>query len=551
MRKGVKMRKGSLRNTLCLYQEAVRQAGKKGLPMRLRLFTFLFLFLGAIMLGVLVMLFASGVFQGDLSEHKALLQKELDHFSSGIDKEFGSIAVHTYNLAEELSMRLERSLQRQGSSAQVQSLQDQPEVLEQLLAEALSPLKGALERSDASGVFLLLDTTVNPALPGADTSRACLYLKNMEPNIVNNTGANLRFVLGPISIARENGIAILPQWQMELDTGRLPYFREVMDTANGSSRPTSRLYRWSETITLPGSSERRMLCAAPIRRADGAVLGACGFEVSEMLFKLAHGPISGEYQYLSTSLSPIAGDSLRLSGGLYAGVPPNVTGENTDMRILQEGGTFHSYRQPDGSAYAGLHKTVSLYPTDSAFGAEKWAATLILPAPVLDALISVQNQRLVMSLFLLMVVDIALAVFLSRRYIRPVAAALEQIRNPRAAVKTKIPEIDDLIAFLAAQDAAGAKTKAAAVPVAVEEHSALYREFIHNIALLSKAERRVFDLYIEGYSAQEIADILTVSINTVKTHNRRIYIKLNVTSYKELMVFIEMMKEATGGNARE
>ena len=549
MCKGVKMRKGSLRNTLCLYQEAVRQAGSKGLPMRLRLFTFLFLFLSAIMLGVLVVLFASGVFQGDLSENKALLQKELDHFSGGIDKEFGSIAVHTYNLAEELSVSLGRSLQRQGSSAQ--PLQDQPELLKQLLAEALSPLKGALERSDASGVFLLLDATVNPALPGADTSRACLYLKNMEPNIVNNTGANLRFVLGPISIARENGIAILPQWQMELDTGKLPYFREVMDTADDSPLPSSRLYRWSETITLPGSSERRMLCAAPIRGAGGVVIGVCGFEVSEMLFKLAHGPIGAEYQYLSTSLSPIAGDSLRLSGGLYAGVPPNVTGKNTDMRILQESGTFHSYEQSDGSAYAGLHKMVSLYPADSAFRAEKWAATLMLPAPVLDALISAQNQRLAMSLFLLMTVDLALAVFLSRRYIRPVAAALDQIRNPRAAVKTKIPEIDDLIAFLAAQDAAGAKTKAAAVPVAVEEHSALYREFIHNIALLSKAERRVFDLYIEGYSAQEIADILTVSINTVKTHNRRIYIKLNVTSYKELMVFIEMMKEATGGNARE
>ena len=38
-------------------------------------------------------------------------------------------------------------------------------------------------------------------------------------------------------------------------------------------------------------------------------------------------------------------------------------------------------------------------------------------------------------------------------------------------------------------------------------------------------------------------EVITLSINTIKTHNRRIYTKLNVTSRKELMVYVEMMKE--------
>lgn len=58
------------------------------------------------------------------------------------------------------------------------------------------------------------------------------------------------------------------------------------------------------------------------------------------------------------------------------------------------------------------------------------------------------------------------------------------------------------------------------------------------------AERAVFDLYMEGHTAKEIADILCLSINTIKTHNRRIYMKLNVSSRKELMVYIQMMEEA-------
>ena len=49
---------------------------------------------------------------------------------------------------------------------------------------------------------------------------------------------------------------------------------------------------------------------------------------------------------------------------------------------------------------------------------------------------------------------------------------------------------------------------------------------------------------MKGYTAREIADVLCLSINTIKTHNRRIYSKLNVTSRKELMIYIQMMGEA-------
>lgn len=33
-------------------------------------------------------------------------------------------------------------------------------------------------------------------------------------------------------------------------------------------------------------------------------------------------------------------------------------------------------------------------------------------------------------------------------------------------------------------------------------------------------------------------------MNTIKTHNKRIYMKLNVTSRKELMVYAQMMRQA-------
>ncbi|MBO0779168.1 MAG: helix-turn-helix transcriptional regulator [Ktedonobacteraceae bacterium] len=46
--------------------------------------------------------------------------------------------------------------------------------------------------------------------------------------------------------------------------------------------------------------------------------------------------------------------------------------------------------------------------------------------------------------------------------------------------------------------------------------------------LLSPQERRVLTLLLTGCSNPEMAQILVVSINTVKTHVRSIYQKLNV-----------------------
>lgn len=66
--------------------------------------------------------------------------------------------------------------------------------------------------------------------------------------------------------------------------------------------------------------------------------------------------------------------------------------------------------------------------------------------------------------------------------------------------------------------------------------------FVHNIASLSAAEKAVFNLYMQNHTAKEIANILYLSINTIKTHNKRIYMKLGVSSRKELMVYVQMMQ---------
>lgn len=53
--------------------------------------------------------------------------------------------------------------------------------------------------------------------------------------------------------------------------------------------------------------------------------------------------------------------------------------------------------------------------------------------------------------------------------------------------------------------------------------------------LLTPREREIAELLLQGYTNKQIADMLLISENTVKTHTRKIYYKLNVTNKRELL----------------
>lgn len=82
-------------------------------------------------------------------------------------------------------------------------------------------------------------------------------------------------------------------------------------------------------------------------------------------------------------------------------------------------------------------------------------------------------------------------------------------------------------------EAAFKNSRQEASPLSPEQ----YTQFENRLMTLSNAERKIFDLYIEGHDAKDICKILYISINTLKTHNRRIYTKMNVCSRVELLKY--------------
>jgi DNA-binding CsgD family transcriptional regulator len=59
--------------------------------------------------------------------------------------------------------------------------------------------------------------------------------------------------------------------------------------------------------------------------------------------------------------------------------------------------------------------------------------------------------------------------------------------------------------------------------------------FAQRLETLTPGERRVYEQYSDGCTAGQIAQQLGLSLNTVKTHSRRIYQKLGVRSRKDLL----------------
>lgn len=520
----------------------LREAGRDGLTLQRRLFAFFLLFLITVMSGLLLILFSAGVFSTGLKESRIFLENELHHIAGAAEEGLGALALAGVSLSGRLTEQLEKALAKEGLTPS--ELQSSPEHLEPLLDACIDTLSAALESNRVSAAFLVLDATVNPGLPSAESSRAGVFLKNMAPNPAYNSPSSIRYMRGPISLARARELYLMPQWEMEFTVKPGDFFH-MATPLDSSGLPLSRLYYWNPKTILPGDYMEAMLLVVPLIAEDGTVLGVCGFEISDMLFKMQYTPDNTRFARIFSLLAPIHdGETLDASQALFAG-SYTVTSAGIEGLVSFEAkkNGLTAFTCSGGTAYVGLQQPIRLYPKDAAHGDAAWTLGVLLPQQDLSDYVAAQNQRVLLLLLSLFILSAAAASLLSRRYISPVLGALGTIRKRTLSDyrRTNIQEIDDLLAFLAEQDQRD--TLIAPPTENRPETSALFNDFVRSIETLSPAERAVFNLYMDGYSAKEIAEMLCLSINTIKTHNKRIYMKLNVSSRNELLVYVRMMKE--------
>ncbi|NLO25478.1 MAG: hypothetical protein GX114_04965 [Clostridiales bacterium] len=529
------------KNKIRHLKQVLKDFGSLGIPMGPRLFLLLIILVLTIVLGAVAVMLITGNLTTGFKESEAIVQNELMHVSQKIEEQYGQFSLQALALSKTLSRNIEEELKR--LDIPVTELQDHPDILEHLIASQYERALFSLQLSKSSGVFVMLNATVNPALANAKNSRAGLYIKNMEPNIISSQTPTIIVFRGFPSIGRHNRLSLHAQWQMEFDISEASYYHIPMAAAlSNPDLPLSRLYYWCPSFTLQNTNEEVMLCSVPLMDSNNNVFVVCGLEISEMLFKLSHMPKRTLYSRLFCVLTPMDENAMVFNRSMFAGgySAKAVSREKNTLVIAGNDSPFYSYNHNGNRLFLGMHEPVNLYPGDSVFSDQAWAVAVMVPQEdILDS-ITMLNLVLFFSAVLLVLIGITTAFVLSRRFLKPITEGLDMIKSAdlEKLPKTKVPEIDDLIEYLKTRNKE-LYQKAMKGNLSIS----LLDEFLENIKTLSPSERAVFDLYAKGHTSKEAAEKLFLSINTIKTHNKRIYMKLNVASRKELSLYISMLKE--------
>ena len=195
----------------------------------------------------------------------------------------------------------------------------------------------------------------------------------------------------------------------------------------------------------------------------------------------------------------------------------------------------------------------------------------------MDAAIKGRVTLFIMISILLLIISLAVSVFISKRYLRPVHDALDSIKNRSYEEQRSASylEINDLFEFLAEKDREHEEYMAEKdrahqeaiwelnkqtedvraqydmaqtyishladerMPEVDTESFDLFMQCLHS---LTPKEREIFNLYLEGKQAKDILEIANINQNTLKYHNKNIYSKLGVSSRKQLLEYAALMK---------
>ena len=162
------------------------------------------------------------MFHAGTSEMLASFETELTHLSDNMSNDYGNVSIRGIALSEVVANEIEEVLKE--NNIRPSNLSNHPEIINTVLNRVCSSLVSGLKQSEGSGVFLILDATVNPMLDNAENSRAGIFLKNMESGSYSVLYFDIRCLYGPAEVVRKQGIMSLPQWKMEFDIADASYY---------------------------------------------------------------------------------------------------------------------------------------------------------------------------------------------------------------------------------------------------------------------------------------------------------------------------------------
>lgn len=531
---------------------------KKKMSMWRKLLLYMLTLVLVVVVFVFVGLFFVGQFSTTTEKYANNLTFQNEFYTRQIEKYFDDLSMMSEMLASDSSAIIDEYLTE--NEIHMSALNDSQLYTEGAQKALFPKLKEELLKADASGAFIMLNATVNTGEADSDKSRTGLYFQR---STLDRTDETLLLFRGSAELGRKNGVMPHRKWRLEFKTDFVPqtkkFFNETIVEEKNSLL--------TDIFTLNGTSEEAMAFLTPLFGADGSYYGVCGFEISKNYFKDFFAQPTRLDQLTCTFSKTTEDGRIDCDNVFWAGVFNGYS--------LKPNGTLIPKKMSDAlfelageNTFVAAGKEVTICGT---------AYTLIAmqPKSEFDKTVAINVAKIVSVCFLLVFSAVMLCVVFSRKFVSPVIKSLERIRmQEHAGTKSDIIEIDDLFVYLAGQDKLReietenlkrrneelaivtetqnneiGKRQAEIDRLAYSRKNEIdpddYEAFRIGIKELTKTEKTVFDLYLQGKTANEIAAALNIRESTLKFHNHNILEKLGVSSRKQLLRYATLLKQET------
>lgn len=534
----------------------VKQFKAEGLSMRRRFAFYVFSVICLFLAVIVILLNLFGIL--NLTDRQIMndLNARLSACSDRIERNSDELAA----CAISFSGQLERSIQDYltENNLTFDELKNNSEALDVLQNRLYDSVYLNMQVAPASGAFYILDTTTNSNFETELYSGIYLkYINLYSENTVNNDFSIYR---GSFSTGKSRGINFHSGWKNESSTD---FFENCDDVFSDGT-----YYVLSPASAIPDTWERARYIYVPIRGYDDTIIGVCGFEINDLLFQLSYKTEDGRWGGEICGL-------LDERNGFYSGqFSSNRYNTESDLNIISKNGS--KLFEFGDEKCVGLTKEIVL-------GNETFSVAVMLPKTQYESFLG-KGQINILLIFLIAAILAAICcIFMSKKYVSPILKKIEQVKsNEDFGEQLRIREIDDLFAFLeekdnyyeqqlddlenakrfAEEEARRAKEEyekaAEKYELAKSEIDRLaekhreeivpeeYNFFVENLGMLTPAEYRIYELYLSGKTAKQIAEILHITENTLKYHNKNIYSKLGISSRKQLLRFAALKQHRDG-----
>ncbi len=533
----------------------IKQVKAEGVSMRRRFVMYIISAIALVMSLILLLLNLFGIMNPTNSRIMDVLDTQLLSYADYIEHDYNKAAAHAISFSEQIEATVESFLVNNGIT--FEGLKNNAEALSALQLKLYNTVYLNMQLAPSSGVFYILDTTVNgQSDPQLYNGIYLKYINLYSESTVNNEIALYR---GSFSTGKEGNLTFHSGWSNEM---RTDFFNNCESEFNEGT-----YYILSPTVDIPDTWERARYVYTPIRDARDNIIGVCGFEVNDLYFQLSKKANDSKLGQLVGALLDEENGSFY---GQFSSNRYNATNEETvKFSKRNDGAVF------DFGTEKCIGKTQSIK-----LGNTNFTVALMMTESQYNAQIRRGQMKTAGVILFVVLVALTYCLFMSKKYVTPILRKIDQVKCSREhGGQLKIREIDDLFDFLAQKDVAyeeqlkglqaskqaaeeeAQRTKAAYEKALAEYELAQseilhlteeqkkkivledYNFFICNLKTLTPTEERIYQLYLEGKKAQEIAAILGIQENTMKYHNKNIYGKLGVSSRKQLLRFAALKQQ--------